>query len=146
MLGLFHFLLPDDGDLIARQLRALESSRQERLLLIGKPSLAGKIRVYAQGRTELAQVEHIEPGFRALAPAVIIANPQDLRVTDLSGFTRRTIDTGIGRVNERKLLQAIWAGQLAEYLKQQRRTAVLAVRAEDIPLSASAGTGHSASR
>jgi len=132
-LGLFHFLLPDDGKVIAEQLRKVSAghlglTHKPEVQFIGKPALASKVRVYDRGVLKLNQCQELPSAVRPDVAALLIGEGKNIPAARLPGFQVRRAVGGIGRVNERELLRSLCAGSLAEYLQQRRNVIVLAVR------------------
>lgn len=135
-LGIFHFLLPDEAELIAQRLAQLPPQQQP-VLLVGKPVLAGKIRVYDRGRTPLLQTDAVKSKIAVEADAYVITGRAEAPFVDPDLFALDEFTTGIGRVQPRELLRAFRNGELAQYVQQRRNIAIVAVRRGEIQAVAS---------
>ena len=130
-IGLFSFLLPDEGELIAARFATLDKTSQP-IQLIGKPSLASKMRVFDQGHVQISSVEFIDSGYRSPHDTLLISKRAALGNIDLTDYEVSNFPSGLGRLKERELLRALCCGTLGDYLAKHQKRCFLATRKRTI--------------
>ena len=126
-VGLFAFLTPDEGELIVQRLLQGEPHAPA-VQLIGKPTLASKMRVFDHGHTPLAALEFPPPNFVSTYDLVLISDQSKLKQLDLREFQISEFPSGIGRLKERDVLHALCRGELGAYLGEHQKRCYVAVR------------------
>jgi hypothetical protein len=128
MLALKPILLPEQGERIAMLLRDEQLLDETKIQYVGKPALAGKIRVQTDGAAQLEQIEYLKQRLTPEHDIVLIANPATATRVDLSAYDQERIATGIGDVLPREVCWAFVCGQLEEFLASHPKDIILARR------------------
>ena len=126
-LGLFAFLVPDEGETIVGRFHQVKPPPQP-VQLIGKPALAGKMRVFDRGQISLSSIETIDAGYTPHCDMLFIADDAAMERLNLQGYQISDFPSGIGRLKERDLLRALCRGELGRYLNEHQKRCYLAVR------------------
>lgn len=128
LLGLKPIVLPEQGERIAMLLRDEGLLENTQIHYVGKPALAGKIRVQTDGAAQLDQVEYLKQQITPKHDIVLIANPDTAKFVDLDDYELERIPTGIGELLPRNVCWAIACGELEELLAANQKDVILARR------------------
>jgi hypothetical protein len=128
VLALKPILLPEQGERIAILLRDEQLLDASMIQYVGKPALAGKIRVQTDGAAQLDQIEHPKRRLTPEHDVVLIANAAEAQCVDLSGYRQVRIATGIGDVLPRDACWAFAGGELEAFLAAHQKDIILARR------------------
>jgi hypothetical protein len=128
LLALKPIVLPEQGERIAMLLRDEQLLDAKKIHYVGKPALAGKIRVQTDGAAQLDQIEYLKQQITPKHDVVLIANPETAKLVDLHNYQQKRIPTGIGEVLPREACWAFVCGQLEEFLAANQKDIILARR------------------
>ena len=125
-LSLRHLVLPDQGAQLAQRLGQLAAAEGKPVHLVGKPSLASKIRVCSAGKARLSQSDQWDA--RQLAgETIVIHSEQNRPQADACGYEVYLGSHGIKDLAWDRIVVSLIHGDLAEYLRQRRETYLIAV-------------------
>ena len=127
-LGLRHFAVPDQGQQLATRLAELTTAAPSRPAahLLGKPSLASKIRVCSGGTLLVSSDFSAQP--KSLP--VLVISDDVLEELDQDAFDISTGSQGFKDLAPQHVAKSLLQGTLAEYLKSRRQHYHIAVRAD----------------
>lgn len=117
-------LEPEEAALIVARLDR-HCSAGDAIDYIGKPALAGKIRVATNGQAKLKQLEFPDDAYCPHHAVVVVS--ENWRV-DLSEYESIRFRAGIGSVDAQALCRAYARFELARFLQERRKEMILATR------------------
>jgi hypothetical protein len=114
------FVLPDQGEQIARSLKELGYADGEAIGFVGRPPLASKVRVCTGGRVDLHEVPQGTSLDQRAFPNTVIGD-RYIKPIDGDRFLVRQVSTGFRDVLAPELVRAVCTGRLHDYLADRRQ-------------------------
>lgn len=115
---------PDFGQRVHERLSALAPQVPRRIVLIGEPAHATRIRMAFGGAADVVCLPHADP---STAVDVVIVD-EALHAAAATGCEAATIPCGYREMDVSEVLAAIAGGTLPEFLEQRQRRYIISVR------------------
>lgn len=131
-LTLRHFVVPDQGAQLAKRLDEMDVSDGQPIRIVGKRSLASKLRVCSGGRAQVSRYD-LWMWTESDRPPVVILSDCDLARVDTKGYEIHVGSQGLKDMAIDEVIVALLRGKLADYVQRRRQSHVIAVRAEGPP-------------